>query len=55
MNNDILQTEINLITIEMEIIKTIFLATVNLIPSFDITNKEVLPYGLRPILVQLVG
>jgi len=32
----------------MEIVKTIFLATVNLIPSFDITDKKIFPYGLRP-------
>lgn len=48
MNDDILQTEVSLINIEMEIVKTIFLATVNLIPSFDITDEKVLPYGLRP-------
>ncbi len=48
MRKDILQTEVKLINIEMEIVKTIFLATVNLIPSFDITNEKVLPYGFRP-------
>ncbi len=48
MNNNILQTEVNLINIEMKIVKTIFLATVNLIPSFNITDEKVLPYGLRP-------
>ncbi|CAN5859474.1 hypothetical protein BH24ACI1_BH24ACI1_28890 [soil metagenome] len=48
MKNAVLKTEVDLINIEMKIVKTIFLATVNLIPSFDITNKKVLPYGLRP-------
>ena len=48
MENNILKAEVDLINVEADIIKAIFLATVNLIPSFDITNKEVLPYGLRP-------
>lgn len=42
-----LKVEKLLILQEMEIIKTIFTATVNLIPSFNITDEKVLPYGLR--------
>ena len=42
-----LKIEKNQITQEMEIIKTVFTTTVNLIPSFNITDEKVLPYGLR--------
>ncbi len=42
-----LKLEINQITQEMEIIKAVFTATVNLIPSFNITDEKILPYGLR--------
>lgn len=48
MVNNLLQTEVNLINKELEIVKNIFLETVNLIPSFDITDSKVLPYGLKP-------
>ncbi|MCY7376565.1 MAG: hypothetical protein LH472_11425 [Pyrinomonadaceae bacterium] len=48
MNNDILETEINLINSELEIVKNVFLETVNLIPLFDIADSKVLPYGLKP-------
>ena len=42
-----LKTEKTLILQELEIVKTIFTATVNLIPLFNITDSKVLPYGLR--------
>lgn len=42
-----LENEIALIVREMDIVKSIFQATVKLIPSFDITDAKVLPYGLR--------
>lgn len=41
-------TEKTLINLEIAFIKNLFLSTVNLIPSFDITNPKILPYGLRP-------
>jgi len=40
--------EIVLINEEMKIVKEIFLNTVKIIPSFNITNKDILPYGLKP-------
>lgn len=43
-----LKTEVNLINSEMAIVKNIFLSVVNLIPSFNITDEKILPYGLRP-------
>lgn len=42
-----LKSEINLINSEMEVVKEIFLATLNLLPSFNITDSTILPYGLR--------
>ncbi|CAN5678820.1 hypothetical protein BH24ACI2_BH24ACI2_01450 [soil metagenome] len=42
-----LKTEVNLIENEMAIVKDIFLATVNFIPSFNITDEKILPCGLR--------
>lgn len=42
-----LEDEINLINTEMNIVKNIFSATVKLIPSFNITDEKILPYGLR--------
>lgn len=42
-----LKSEVNLIETEMAIVKNIFLATVNFIPSFNITDEKILPYGLR--------
>ena len=42
-----LKTEKTQILQEMEIVKAIFSATVNLIPLFNITDSKVLPYGLR--------
>lgn len=42
-----LEGETTLINTEMEIVKTIFLATVNFVPSFNITDENILPYGLK--------
>ena len=42
-----LKSEVNLIEAEMAIVKNIFTATVNFIPSFNITDGKILPYGLR--------
>jgi hypothetical protein len=39
--------EVELITSEMAIVKSIFLQTVDILPSFDITDPKVLPYGLK--------
>lgn len=42
-----LEKEVELITSEMAIVKSIFLQTVAILPSFDITDPKVLPYGLK--------
>ncbi len=42
-----LKNEQNLILQELEIIKTVFTSTIKLIPSFNITDEKILPYGLR--------
>jgi hypothetical protein len=39
--------EIELITSEMATVEKIFLAVLDIIPSFDITDPKVLPYGLK--------
>ncbi|PKL49378.1 MAG: hypothetical protein CVV39_02955 [Planctomycetes bacterium HGW-Planctomycetes-1] len=39
--------EIELIKEEMATVKKIFLGVVDEIPSFDITDTKILPYGLR--------
>ena len=39
---------IDLITKELEYINTLFLEVVKIVPSFDITNSKILPYGLKP-------
>ncbi len=39
--------EIEVIKNEMAMVKDIFLAVLDLLPSFDITDPKVLPYGLR--------
>ena len=41
-------SEIARIVRELAYVKGIFLEVLNLIPSFDITDEKVLPYGLRP-------
>jgi hypothetical protein len=42
-----LESETELIENELAFVKDKFLATVNLIPKFDITDSRVLPYGLK--------
>lgn len=42
-----LKSEVKLIENEMKVVKNIFSSTVELIPSFNITDEKVLPYGLR--------
>lgn len=43
-----LESEVILINTELEIVKSIFLATVNFLPAFNITDETILPYGLKP-------
>jgi len=40
--------EIDLINTELECVKKIFLDLLNILPSFNITDEKVLPYGLKP-------
>lgn len=40
--------EINIIRQELGTVKRFFAEVVKIIPSFDITNPEILPYGLKP-------
>ena len=40
--------EIDLINAELEAVRDLFVRVVQIIPSFDITNPEILPYGLKP-------
>ncbi|MEY4903476.1 MAG: hypothetical protein RLZZ292_1291 [Bacteroidota bacterium] len=40
--------EIEQINEEMAVIQKVYQSLLQLLPSFDITNKEVLPYGLKP-------
>ena len=40
--------EIGLIRSELEEMHYFFTRVVQIIPSFDITNPEILPYGLKP-------
>lgn len=42
-----LEDEVALITSEISIVKDIFLKVVDILPSFNITDPKVLPYGLR--------
>lgn len=42
-----LKAEVELIEEEMKFIKDVFLSAINLIPSFNITDEKILPYGLR--------
>jgi hypothetical protein len=42
-----MQREIAQINGEMALIRDVFLSVVGIIPSFDITDSKVLPYGLR--------
>lgn len=41
-------SEIKIIKNEMEEVRSVFLETVKTVPSFNITDKKVLPYGLKP-------
>ena len=40
--------EIDLINAELATMKDLFARVVQIIPSFDITNPDILPYGLKP-------
>jgi hypothetical protein len=40
--------EIKLILEEIEVIRAIYQKLLKILPSFDITSKDVLPYGLKP-------
>jgi hypothetical protein len=40
--------EIELIKSEMALMEKIFLNVIKIVPSFDLTNPEILPYGLKP-------
>ena len=42
-----MQDEVTLITSEMATIKDVLFSVVEIIPSFDITDPKVLPYGLK--------
>ena len=48
MKDIILEQEVSLINSELSEIKNIFCDVVKLIPSFDIADEKVLPYGLKP-------
>ncbi len=41
-------SETQIIKAELEDVKSVFLETVKILPSFNITDKKVLPYGLKP-------
>jgi hypothetical protein len=41
-------SEINLINREMALLKEIFLKVIKIVPSFDLTDAKILPYGLKP-------
>lgn len=42
-----MRDEIGLITAEMAAVKKVFLSVVDILPSFDITDSKILPYGLK--------
>lgn len=42
-----MKKEIDLINCELSTVKNIFLKTVDILPSFNITDHKVLPYGLK--------
>ncbi len=42
-----IKKEVQLISSEMGVVKDVFQRTVDILPSFDITNTKVLPYGLK--------
>jgi len=41
-------TEIEVIEGDMAVVKSLFLGVVDILPSFNITDPKVLPYGLKP-------
>ena len=41
-------SEIELINREMGLMKEIFLKVIKIVPSFDLTDAKILPYGLKP-------
>ena len=41
-------SEIQTIKAEIEVVKTLFLKVTEIIPSFNITDPSILPYGLKP-------
>ncbi len=43
-----MREEILLINEELQSIKNIFLDLLNILPSFNITDEKILPYGLKP-------
>ena len=43
-----MQKEIQKIVSELETIRGIYQSLLSILPSFDITDKEILPYGLKP-------
>ena len=40
--------EIELINQELQCVQDVFLDLLNILPSFNITDEKVLPYGLKP-------
>lgn len=48
MENRTTQKEIEYIEQEIEFIKNLYYKLLDILPSFDITNSELLPYGLKP-------
>lgn len=40
--------EIDLINAELAAVQDLFVRVVQIIPSFDITNQDILPYGFKP-------
>jgi hypothetical protein len=43
-----MDNDLKIIISELEIIQSIYQKLLLILPSFDITNKEILPYGLKP-------
>ena len=44
----VIKSEVDVINDELLLIRNIFQATIKLIPTFDITDSKLLPYGLKP-------
>ncbi len=47
MNNN-KDSELKIVKEEIIKVESIFLKVINILPSFDVTDEKVLPYGLRP-------